>query len=153
MNDKKVYGPLAGDNPIRKPGQDVLQRGGATAAFSRQVLELEASEGAAVGIFGPWGSGKTSFVNLARPAFEREGVPVLDFNPWLFSDAEELLGRFFAELSAQLKLRDLSEVGSAFSSYGDALTGGHWSAGTLGVLFKIAGKMLQCRYKGEPLAQ
>ena len=33
------------------------------------------SKGASVGIFGPWGSGKTSFVNLARAVFDSEGVP------------------------------------------------------------------------------
>ena len=90
--------------------------------FARQVLELDASRGATVGVFGPWGSGKTSFVNLARKTFEREGVPVLDFNPWLFSGAEQLVERFFAELSASMGMTDeLEEIGDAFRRYGAAL--------------------------------
>ena len=120
----------------------------AAKAFAQQVLALDVSEGAAVGVFGPWGAGKTSFVNLARSVFDAEDVPVLDFNPWLFTGIEQLITRFFAELSAELKLRDFSKVGRAFSSYGDALTGGHWSVGTLGVFLRAAGKLLQCRYEG-----
>ena len=121
MNEKPTS--LPGDNPIRDHEDDVLQRTVVADAFARQVLDLDASEGAAVGVFGPWGSGKTSFVNLARQTFESEGVPVLDFNPWLFSGAEQLVKRFIAELSTELKLRDLEAVGKALEGYGDALSG------------------------------
>ena len=87
----------------------------------RQVLDLDASAGTAVGVFGPWGSGKTSFINLARETFESEGVPVLDFNPWFFSGGEQLVERFFAELSASMGMRDdLREIGEAFEKYGKA---------------------------------
>lgn len=82
---------LPGDNPIESHGDDVLERAGLAIAFARRVLEPDASRGATVGIFGPWGSGKTSFVNLARKTFEQKDVPVPDFNPWLFSGAEQLL--------------------------------------------------------------
>ena len=115
--------PLPGDNPIENREGDVLERADLAVTFTRQVLELDASRGATVGVFGPWGSGKTSFVNLARQTFESEGVPVLDFNPWLFSGAEQLVKRFIAELSMELKLRDLEAVGKALEGYGDALSG------------------------------
>ena len=114
--------PLPGDNPIRNRGDDVLERSGRADAFARQVLDLDASEGAAVGVFGPWGSGKTSFLNLARKTFENKRVPVLDFNPWLFSGTEQLVERFFKELSMELKLRDLATIGKALEGYGDALS-------------------------------
>ena len=123
MNENGKSASLPGDNPIRNQGDDVLERTVVAEAFARQVIDLDASEGAAVGIFGPWGSGKTSFANLARQTFESEGVPVLDFNPWLFSGAEQLVKRFIAELSAELKLRDLEAVGKALEGYGDALSG------------------------------
>ena len=148
MGNEAKSSRLPADNPIRKPADDLLGRMDAAKAFAQQVLALDVSEGAAVGVFGPWGAGKTSFVNLARSKFDAEGVPVLDFNPWLFTGTEQLITRFFAELSAELKLRDFSKVGNAFSSYGDALTGGHWSVGTLGVFLRVAGKLLQCRYEG-----
>ena len=112
------------DNPICLPGDDLLERTAVAEDFARRVLKLDASQGIAVGVFGPWGSGKTSFVNLARATFKRERVPVLEFNPWLFSGAEQLAGRFFAELTAQMKeKRNLKDIGEAVGRYGSALAG------------------------------
>ena len=133
VNEVRDPVPLPGDNPISDEGGDVFERKGVAIAFARQVLALDASDGAAVGVFGPWGSGKTSFVNLARGTFKRANVPVLDFNPWMFSGAEQLVERFFAELSAELKLRDLAEIGRALEEYGGALSG------KVGAMAKIVG--------------
>ena len=122
MNENAKSTSLPGDNPIRNCSDDVLKRTAVADALVEQVLDLDASEGAAVGVFGPWGSGKTSLINLARKTLEREGVPVLDFNPWLFSGAEQLIERFFAELSANMGLKDdLKEIGKAFRKYGVSL--------------------------------
>ncbi|MDE0052812.1 MAG: P-loop NTPase fold protein [Gammaproteobacteria bacterium] len=124
MSDGQKSARILGDNPIRDPRDDVLERASIAEGFARHVLDLDVSEGAVVGVFGPWGSGKTSFVNLARTAFDHENVPVLDFNPWLFSGADQLVGRFFAELPAQMKeTKGLGEFGKAIARYGDALSG------------------------------
>ena len=115
---------IPADNPIRSPKDDLLKRTAVAEDFARRVLELDASQGVAVGVFGPWGSGKTSFVNLARATFKYERVPVLEFNPWLFSGAEQLAGRFFVELSAQMKEKsNLKIVGEAVGRYGAAFAG------------------------------
>lgn len=115
------------DNPIRRPEDDALGRIVSARHFARQVLDLDATEGVVVGVLGPWGSGKTSFINLARPEFERAGVPVLDFNPWMFSGTQQLVESFFVELSAQLKLRpDFGELGENLAEYGEAFSGLGW---------------------------
>jgi hypothetical protein len=96
-------------------------------SFSDQILSLDASEGIVIGVLGPWGSGKTSFVNLARVHLESLDVPVVDFNPWMFSGAEQLVERFFVELSAQLKVRPrFSEIAKSLGEYGELLTGMGW---------------------------
>ena len=79
---------IPGDNPILHVRDDVLGRGPIAESFARQVLALDVSLGAVVGVLGKWGSGKTSFVNMARDDFRSAGSPVLDFNPWMFSGAE-----------------------------------------------------------------
>lgn len=108
------------DNPIRQAEEDVIGRTPAANAFARQVLALDASEGVVVGVLGPWGSGKTSFVNLARPDFEAGGAAVLDFNPWMFSGAEQVVESFFIELSAQLRVkRGMEELGNDLAEYGE----------------------------------
>ena len=97
-------GKIPGDNPIRDPKDDVLGRNAVAESFVDHVLELDVSEGAVVGVFGPWGSGKTSFINLAREKFKVRGNPVFDFNPWMFSGTEQLVQRFFTELSSEFNL-------------------------------------------------
>jgi predicted KAP-like P-loop ATPase len=143
------------DNPIRRLDEDALGRASVARAFARQVLGLDASEGVVVGVLGPWGSGKTSFVNLARPEFERASVPVLEFNPWMFSGAQQLVESFFVELSVQLKLRPaLAEVGKDLQDYGDLFSGMAWVplVGSwierLRIAVSILGKSFQRRKEG-----
>jgi len=123
----KVAASITADNPVRTPEDDALGRATAAAQFAEHVLSLDLSEGAVVGVLGPWGSGKTSFINLARQRLMTGSVAVLDFNPWMFSGAEQLVESFFVELSAQLRLRpDLADVGRDLEEYGEAFAGLGW---------------------------
>jgi predicted KAP-like P-loop ATPase len=124
---RKNPATIHADNPIRKAEQDVLGRANVARSFAAQVLSLDAKEGVVVGVLGPWGSGKTSFVNLARTHLESAGVAVLDFNPWMFSGAEQLVESFFVEISAQLKLRSpLAKIGKDLEEYCDGFAGLSW---------------------------
>jgi hypothetical protein len=71
------------DNQITVADDDTLGRAAAARAFDQQALALDATEGAGVGMLGPRGPGKTSFINLARMVFNDSGVPAPDFNPSL----------------------------------------------------------------------
>ena len=153
--DTGMHSATAADNPIRTPAQDRIGRARAAEHFATSVLRLDATEGLVVGVLGPWGSGKTSFVNLARSAFERNAVPVLDFNPWMFSGAEQLVQSFFSELSSQLKLKPgLAEVGKGLEEYGDIFSNLTWLP-VIGQwiergqdLAKLVGSILQRKKEG-----
>jgi hypothetical protein len=146
--------PVAGDNPIRRVEDDTLGRGPVARSFARQVLAVDSKEGLVVGVLGPWGSGKTSFINLARDEFKSAGVPVLDFNPWMFSGAQQLAESFFVELAAQLRIRPgLADVGKDLQVYGEAFSGMAWLPGGTWiergrVLTKVVGDILQRRKEG-----
>jgi predicted KAP-like P-loop ATPase len=114
---------IAADNPIQSPEDDALGRAKPAQFFAEHVLSLDSTEGVVVGVLGPWGSGKTSFVNLARGYLKQSGIPVLEFNPWMFSGAEQLVEAFFIELSAQLKVRaGLEEIGKLLEDYGETFS-------------------------------
>ena len=105
---------VSADNPIQTASQDVLGRAAAAESFVKQALSIDAAAGVVVAVLGRWGAGKTSFVNLSRRHFADAGVTVLDFNPWMFSGANHLVDSFFAEVSAELKLRpNLAQIGRA----------------------------------------
>lgn len=105
---------ISGDNPIRHPEDDTLGRTALAEFFARQVLALDTTEGGVVGVLGAWGSGKTSLINLAQKEFKRNGVHILDFNPWMFSGTQQLVEHFFDELTDQLRIcPDLAKIGKA----------------------------------------
>ena len=153
MNEARNFTPLPGDNPISDDGDDVLERADVANAFVRKVLELDTRHGTAVGVFAPWGSGKTSFVNLARKTFECKGVRVLDFNPWLFSGAEQLVEHFFAELSVELKQHDLEAVGKALEGYGDAFYGLSGKVGIVELMVALGVGVLGAMASGGALSE
>lgn len=118
---------IRADSPITKPEDDALGRTKTAESFAEQVLTLDSAEGVVVGVLGPWGSGKTSFVNLARGRLKESDVAVLEFNPWMFSGADQLVRAFFIELSAQLKLRPgLVEIGELVEDYGETFSELAW---------------------------
>lgn len=141
---------IAGDIPIDDPEQDRLGRADQAVSFARQILALDAKHGLVVGVLGAWGSGKTSFVNLAKRELERRKIPILDFNPWMFSGAEQLVERFFGELASQMRLRaELGEVGRELQYYGEAFLGWGWVPlvgawiERLGILAKLVGRLFR----------
>lgn len=124
---KKRLGAIETDYPISTAEQDTLGRAKTACTFARHVLSLNPSKGVVVGVLGPWGSGKTSFVNLARTHLQSAGVAVLDFNPWMFSGTEQLAASFFVEISAQLRVRTgFSKAGKHLEEYGEIFTGLGW---------------------------
>ncbi len=143
------------DNPIRRAEEDVLGRAPVAAAFAKRVLDLDSSEGLVVGVVGAWGTGKTSFINLARDEFERAGALILDFNPWMFSGAEQLVERFFHELAAQLKSKKkfeaigetLEEYSEWFSPFASLPIVGQW-AGGIGSTLRLLGRGFRRQPKG-----
>src|SRR4029453_13580221 len=73
---------VTGDNPIRRTEDDALGRSEVAKSFGNQILLMDASQGVVVGVLGAWGSGKTSFINLARAKLAPACIAILDFNPW-----------------------------------------------------------------------
>lgn len=146
---------LPNDNPIASPDYDVLGRAPIAEAFADHVLSLDPSEGVVVGVLGAWGSGKTSFLNLALPHLSSAGATVVEFNPWMFSGAQQLVDSFFVEVSAQLKLKSGMEViAGRLQDYGEAFSGlgwipivGPWIERGRGAT-KVLGELLQRRREG-----
>lgn len=114
------------DNPITSSKQDELGRTQVAKDFAKNIRKLDAKEGLVVGILGPWGSGKSSFVNLMREEFaSKPKLTVIDFNPWMFSGSQQLVDSFFREVSAELRIKDEKKFGKIadnLNEYGDILS-------------------------------
>src|SRR6478752_3666727 len=104
-----MVGPMMrlpfGDDPITAVEDDLLGRERLADVLAAEIGSLDAQYGAVVAITGPWGSGKTSLMNLtaARLRKDRAVLGVVEFNPWLFSGAEQLAENLLTELATQLR--------------------------------------------------
>jgi hypothetical protein len=104
------------DNPKSDPRDDAFGRWPFSKRMADTVAEFDTSDGAAIfGIFGRWGYGKSTVLNYIKHELStshREKVVLFEFNPWLFTNQEELLAAFFAGLAARLEM----SVGSSTKS-------------------------------------
>jgi len=115
------------DRPIEGADEDTLERAEGAHLFARSILALDSSHGLVVGVLGPWGSGKTSYINLARQTIRESGSPLVDFNPWMFSGIDRMVDAFFAEIASELKLLpQLKDAGAELEGYGELLSGMGW---------------------------
>lgn len=125
MTETDTAAGSMGDRPIDESSKDRLARGPFAELLARQILRLPSGDSHVIGLLGPWGSGKTSIINLASRIISAAGMAVVHFNPWLFSDAEQLATTFFHEMAAQLSAehdKERQELGKRLTRYGEALT-------------------------------
>lgn len=128
------------DNPIDSVRDDVLGRASIARRFAQNILSLNLVDGAVVAVLGPWGSGKTSFVNLVRTEIEEHGIPFLEFNPWMFKGTRDLIDRFFIDICQQIKKRgNLVNLGRELEQYMKTFPG------LIGGTSRIISKLLQGR--------
>ena len=96
--------------PISDQNQDVLERDLSAKSVVDKLLETNTVNSSfTYGIDAPWGSGKTSFINLMKNHLESyKRKIIVDFNPWLYATEKDLVIAFFDELSKTLKPYDTS---------------------------------------------
>lgn len=113
---------LSGDRPKEHLSDDRLGYANFAQSLARSIAGLAPTEGIVLAVNGAWGSGKTTAVNMIVEALadlkkdapsSREIVPIR-FNPWWFSEQEDLVKAFFAELSGSLDKRVSEKVGEGF---------------------------------------
>jgi predicted KAP-like P-loop ATPase len=96
---------LLTDRPISDPGSDELDLLPFLIRLMQPLVEVEGEESLVLGLYGPWGHGKTSALNLLERLFKKEGTTraiVVRFNPWLYDDTQSLLLSFFGTLQAEI---------------------------------------------------
>ena len=98
---------LSPDLPIAKLEEDGLNRGPFAESLAKTLVQYSFPSSLTIGLYGEWGSGKTSLLNMVFENVERidDGVVVLRFNPWLCSDPKQLVTQFFKQMATAIKLK------------------------------------------------
>jgi len=112
-----------GDAPIGSIKEDRLGRRPFAEALAAEITAAPADRGYVMGLTGPWGSGKTSLLNMAVEALGDDAL-VVQFNPWMFSGTEALVSSFFEEIGKQLNKKDstLRGIAEKLATYGHLLS-------------------------------
>lgn len=93
--------PLLSDAPIARRDDDWFGRQRIAERIAAEARHAATEAGFVIALCGPWGSGKTSIANMVGEIIGADETSVLvRFNPWMFSGADDLVGRFFSELAA-----------------------------------------------------
>lgn len=94
---------VSNDSPIEVPREDRFGLNPFATSVAAAISGMQAPEGVVLAISGPWGSGKSSAVNLIQhhlqPAIEQGQIQIIPFNPWWFAGTDALTLSFFQELS------------------------------------------------------
>ena len=138
------------DAPILTPDDDRFGIDRFAQALAQSFKDIESPIGATVAINGPWGSGKSSAVNLIRHHLKNDvedgKLEVIDFRCWWFRGEEALTLAFLQELNASLRKtlgdkakeliprlsKTLLQAGPVVGSAINLATGGIWGTLTSG---------------------
>jgi len=93
------------DEEIGRETDDLLSNEAQAKSFAETVLASGAHSGLVFGVDGPWGVGKTSFINLAARYWERavDKVIVCRFEPLRYASEPDLADRLIRDLSAAIQ--------------------------------------------------
>ena len=106
---------LQSDEPIKMAEDDSLERQRLAHSIAGKILSRDTTSCIVIGIAGPWGSGKTSLLNLVYNELhdetgKKKGILLLRFNPWSYSSIDQLIAAFFRDLRSTLGLIDKEEL-------------------------------------------
>lgn len=140
------------DQPISMPSEDRFGVDPFAAALAKSILKIKSPTGSVIALNGPWGSGKSSALNLIRHhlggAVKGGDIAIIDFTCWWFRGEEALALAFFRELYAGLsptlgeKLKkSLPKLGARLLKAGAVLGGAADLAGAGGAGSVAGGTM------------
>ena len=109
------------DAALTNAVNDRFRRAPFAKAIAATLVSLNDESSIAIGIYGPWGDGKTTVLSFIEESLKNnDRVITLSFNPWRFGDEDKLLLSFFQALADALSA-SLSSVKSVINKWKDAL--------------------------------
>lgn len=91
------------DSPVGRPTEDRFERWPFAVRLAEGIAKQGDHNSLVIGIYGAWGEGKTSVLNLVHHALRsHDHIIPFRFNPWRYPDEAELLTDFFEALARTL---------------------------------------------------
>lgn len=90
------------DKPITKAKEDLFSRSSFAKRIAESIVKRKDTSGIVLGIYGQWGDGKTSTLNLITEYLKKDKVIVTKFNPWFFHSESSLIVGFFSHIALKI---------------------------------------------------
>lgn len=100
-----LVGSYNNDAPLIDPGDDEFGYKELAKKIAEGISAYKNPQGFVIAISGEWGSGKTSLINfiISYLSKNKKNKPIIiRFNPWYFSDREDLTRQFFRQFGMKL---------------------------------------------------
>ena len=105
------------DKPIDDKNKDRFNRNKFSSRISQTIINRKRDEGLVIGLYGIWGEGKTSVLNMIQNDLEEvDDIFVVKFNPWRFKDEDSLILNFLKNISIVLD-KDLNNAKEKFGGF------------------------------------
>ncbi len=109
QNTGEKSNPFKPDNPIKERTEDKLKRGKFTDRIAGCIAG-QGNESLTIGIFGEWGSGKSSVFEMIKKELNnkmKKNSIIIDFKPWYFgNDNHEIIRTYLFQLIDEIKKDD-----------------------------------------------
>ena len=119
------------DEAITDIGDDLLGREKFVNDLYGEVVGLPTNDSFVFGLYGGWGEGKTSVLNLLKNKIQKnDEFLVVNFDPWYFRDVDAILNAFYKEIECVITQNFmLPDLGRSFSKYRKIISTGIASSG------------------------
>lgn len=130
---KKVKNPISNkeklllsDEAIKFPEQDLFDRGKFIEDLQKGIENIPFSDSFVFGLYGSWGEGKTSVINLLiNKLKDSRDYLIVNFDPWNFKDEEAILAAFYNKIEQSLSQKFiLSGFKKTFMKYQNLISMG-----------------------------
>ena len=91
------------DAPITTLNEDRLERGSLARSIFREIKDTRLEFSTRIGLYGEWGSGKTSVLNLVKALATQQGDIFISLSAWKVVDLNDFLASLYNAIAHELK--------------------------------------------------
>lgn len=117
---------LSSDSPLIHPGQDELEYSAFAQSMARAIACMVPTNGLVMSLNGSWGFGKTTAINFIvhyLQQYDPAQKPIIvKFNPWWFSNREDLTRLLIGQIYAALGKKDYKEIKKKIADFAELIS-------------------------------
>ena len=102
------------DRAIQDKKEDLLGRAPFSEQLGKYIYEYKGNDSLVTAIYGKWGTGKTSIANMVLQEIQNlsksNETIIIRFEPWNYSDKDNLIQHFFNSLEEAISSSKLAEL-------------------------------------------